>query len=540
MKHTINGKRIYRSLCSIGIGCLTLFVIWGCTVKEKEAPPAPEPEAPAPEPEAPAPEPEAPVAEPESPAPEPESPAPEPEPEPAAEAKPEFRAVWASLLGPGLRSPEEIRQLVDAARRANLNTIVAQVHREGAAMFRSRLAPRHVSIAGRPSFDPLATLLKEARDTSEGKPRLSVHAWFNVFRIGPQDDYLKSSPKPIALAHPDWYTRNRAGELQFELDPGLPAVQDHLLAVVEECLINYDVDGINLDYIRYFGNDRGYNLLALERFLRRTNRDDIPAPDDEVWKDYRRNRVTEFVKRCAISVWRHRPGAIFSVNVVGWGPAPIIDFSESRPFTDALQDWRGWWEKGLVDAALLMDYKREWVELQALDFRNWADYTLGLRKKSLRGRLIVGIGGYFNSRDDVLVQYRETVERGLDTCLFSYDRPTQEASESSGQLLADRSPIWTMLGEDIYPNPASLPPPDWRDRQSFIAGYLKDSSGKPEAGIPVALKGTTYRVISDGSGFFAFCALPPGNYQLRVADHPLDGKSIDALPGRVTWLDEES
>ncbi|MBC9889396.1 MAG: family 10 glycosylhydrolase [Opitutae bacterium] len=196
MKHTINGKRIYRSLCSIGIGCLTLFVIWGCTVKEKQPPPASEPEAPASEPEL----------------------------DPAAEAEPEFRAVWASLLGPGLRSPEEIRQLVDAARRANLNTIVAQVHREGAAMFRSRLAPRHVSIAGRPSFDPLATLLKEARDTSEGKPRLSVHAWFNVFRIGPQDDYLKSSPKPIALAHPDWYTRNRAGELQFELDPGRPPV----------------------------------------------------------------------------------------------------------------------------------------------------------------------------------------------------------------------------------------------------------------------------------------------------------------------------
>ena len=493
-------KRIYRSLRSIGFACLAFVIIWGCAKKDKEVPPAPEP---------------------------------------LAEAKPEFRAVWVSLLGSGLRSPEEIRQLVDAARRANLNTIVAQVHREGAVMFSSRLAPRHASIANRPRFDPLATLLKEARDTSEGKPRLDVHAWFNVFRIGPQNHYLKSTPKPIAVAHPDWYTRNRAGQLQLELDPGLPAVQDHLLGVVEECLTNYDVDGINLDYIRYFGHDRGYNLSALERFLRESSREDIPAPDDKAWKDFRRDRVTEFVRRCAISVWTHRPGAIFSVNVVGWGPAPIIDFAETRPYADALQDWRGWWEQGLVDAAFLMDYKREWIELQARDFRNWADYSLDLMKHSPGGRLIVGIGGYFNPRDDVLVQYRETVEKGLGACLFSYDRPTQEASESQGKLQAHRSPIWGTLGEEIYPYPASSPPPDWRGQQSFIAGILKDASGEPIADTEVALQATTYRVNSDGSGFFAFCAIPPGNYHLRVADHPLHGKLIDALPGKVTWLNGE-
>ena len=501
-------KRIYRSLCSIGLGCLALFVIWGCAKKEKEAPPTQKAEGVV-------------------------------SPEPEAEAGHEIRAMWVSLLGSGLRSPEEIRQVCQAARLANLNTIVAQVHREGAVMFSSRLAPRHASIANRPRFDPLAALLKEARDTSDGKARLAVHAWFNVFRIGPQDDYLKSTPKPIAVAHPDWYTRNRAGKLQFELDPGLPAVQDHLLGVIEECLKNYDVDGINLDYIRYFGHDRGYNLLALERFLRETSREDIPDPEDEAWKAYRRDRVTDFVRRCAISVWTLRPAAIFSVNVVGWGPAPIIDFSETRPYTDALQDWRGWWEQGLVDAAMLMDYKREWIEIQALDFRNWADYTLGLMKKNPGGRLMVGIGGYFNPQDDVLVQYRETVERGLGACLFSYDRPTQEAAEAPGQLGGHHSPIWAIIGKEIYPDSASPPPPDWRRRQSYIAGNLKDASGKPLAGMEVALRETTYQVTSDGSGFFAFYALPPGNYQLRVADHPLDGKPIDALPGKVTWLVEE-
>ena len=445
--------------------------------------------------------------------------------------------MWVSLLGPGLRSPEEIRQLADAARRANLNTIVAQVYREGAAMFRSSLAPRHASIAERPDFDPLASLLTEARDTSGGKPRLVVHAWFNSFKIGEQKGYLQSIPTPIAIAHPDWYTRNRAGEVQYELEPGIPAVQDHLIAVIEECLKQYDVDGINLDFIRYFGNDRGYHPLALRQFFHEAGSTDIPAVNDESWNAFRRKQVTDFVKRCAISVWTYRPKAIFSIDAVGWGPAPVENFSETRPYREALQDWNGWSEQGVVDLVLLMDYKREWVESQAAEFRDWADYTRMSIGKS-RGRMLtVGIGGYFNPFKNVLTQYREVGARGLGACLFSYDQPTGEVSDSLDQLRGYRSPIWEAIGTEIYPDPAPPPVPDWRGQRSFIAGYLKDASGEPLAGAEVALEGTNFRVKSDGSGFFAFYALPPGNYQLRIANHPLDGKTITAPAGIVTWLD---
>ena len=445
--------------------------------------------------------------------------------------------MWVSLLGPGLRSPEEIRQLVDAARRANLNTIVAQVYREGAAMFRSSLAPRHASIAERPDFDPLATLQKEARDTSGGKPRLAVHAWFNSFKIGEQKGYLQSTPTPIAIAHPDWYTRNSAGEVQYELEPGIPAVQDHLIAVIEECLKQYDVDGINLDFIRYFGNDRGYHPLALRRFFHEAGRADIPAVDDESWKAFRRKQVTDFVKRCAISVWTYRPDTTFSVDAVAWGPAPISDFSETRPYTEALQDWSGWLDQGVVDAVLLMDYKREWAKDQAVDFRDWADYTNLLMGKSQGRRLTVGIGGYFNPLKNVLTQYREAVSRGLGTCLFSYDHPTQESSDSEGEVRGYRSPVWEAIGTEIYPDPAPPPLPDWRHQRSFIAGYLKDPYRKPIAGGEVALVGTNYKTKSDGSGFFAFYALPPGSYLLRAPNNSIDGKTISAPAGIVTWLD---
>ncbi|MCZ6674773.1 MAG: family 10 glycosylhydrolase [Verrucomicrobia bacterium] len=493
MKKKINCTKLRRNLYSIGIFSLVLSFFCGCGVSKKENPPA-------------------------------------------VEVEPELRAVWVSVLGPGLKSPQEIRQLVDAVRRANLNTIVAQVHREGAAMFHSTLEPRHASILERPDFDPLATLLKDARDTSGGKALLAVHAWFNTFKIGEQKDYLDSTPRPIAIAHPDWYTRDREGEIQYELDPSVPAVQDHMIAVIEECLRNYDVDGINLDFVRYFGVDRGYHPLALKRFYQNTGTIGRPAVDDEVWSDFRRNQVSDFVKRCAISVWTYRPNAIFSTDATGWGPAPIKHFSETRPYGEVFQDWSGWSERGWLDLVLRMGYKREWVGVQAKDFRDWADYTNELIGKSDGRMVTVGIGGHFNPMKNMLTQYQEAQTRGLGTCLFSYDRPTQEASDSDSEVRGFRSPVWDAIGKEIYPNQVPPPLPHWRIQRSFIAGFLKDESGKPIAGGKVALAGTNYNVKSDGAGFFAFYALPPGSYQLSAFGDTIDGKKVNALAGEVTWV----
>ncbi|NET40257.1 MAG: family 10 glycosylhydrolase [Cyanothece sp. SIO1E1] len=246
-------------------------------------------------------------------------------------------------------SEQEMIELVTATRKANLNTIVAQVHREGAAMFKSSIQPRHKSLLKKPEFDPLEALLRIAKDTSQGGAPLKVHAWFNTFRLGEQKDYLESEPAPIAVSHPDWYTRDSEGKIQYELDPGVPAVHDHMISVIEECVRNYAVDGINLDYIRYFGNYRGYNPRALKRFYQQSGIEGRPGIEDEAWSQFKRDQVSHFVRRCAITVWTLRPEATFSVNAVGWGAAPRIDFSDTQPYFEAMQDWSGWVERGWVD-----------------------------------------------------------------------------------------------------------------------------------------------------------------------------------------------
>jgi len=451
-----------------------------------------------------------------------------------AKAEPEVRAVWVSVLGPGITSPEEIERLVDSVRRANLNTIIAQVRRRGAVYFDSEIEPRGASIQDRPDFDPLAVLLKEAHDTSGGKARLDVHAWFNVFKIGSQDDLLESRPAPIRVAHPEWFTRDRSGEVRTDLDPGMPAVQDHIIAVIEECLSRYDVDGINLDFVRYFGQEQGYHPVALERFHRLTGRVEIPGPNDRAWSDFRRAQVTAFVRRCAVTVWKYRPQAHFTVDAVGFGSPPRKQFSDTRPYGEVFQDWAGWVREGYVDVVCRMGYKREWVPEQAQDFRGWADYTRQLQDQSSGRLLTLGIGGHFNPLEAVLAQYREALKRRLGTTLFSYHRPTREASETGRHGF--QSLLWEALRREVYPKPAVPPRPVWRERRSAIAGFLKDSSGRDVDGGEVALAGTDLRGHSDGSGFFAFVDLDPGTYRIQAPGTSADGTNVRADTGKVTWV----
>ncbi len=451
-----------------------------------------------------------------------------------AQPQAETRAVWVSVLGEGFKSPEEIEQLVESARRANLNTIIAQVRRRGAVYFQSEIEPRGVPIQDRPDFDPLATLLEKAHDTSGGKARLDVHAWFNVFPIGSQEDLLSASPAPISVAHPDWFTRDATGEVGTDLDPAVPAVQDHIIRLIEECLSHYDVDGVNLDFVRYSGKDKGYHPLALERFHRLTGRSDLPSVDDAQWSQFRRDQVTAFVRRCAVSVWSHRPQAQFTVDAVGFGRPPLRDFSDTSPYFQVFQDWAGWVKKGYVDTVCRMGYKREHVPQQAEHFRGWADFTKQLEQECSGRRLTLGIGGYFNSPEGALAQYQEALGRGLGTSLFSYYRPTRDDS-AQGQY-GYRSSFWDALGREIYTRPVEPPRPDWRMERAVIAGFLKDGSGKPVDDGEVLLLGTEHWARTDGSGFFAFVDLEPGSYRLHAPGSLPGEKMVEAQVGAVTWI----
>lgn len=434
-----------------------------------------------------------------------------------------IRAVWASTLSPCMNSPKEIRELVVSARRANMNTIIAQVRHRGIVYYKSAVEPTAPLLARIPDFDPLETLLREAHDTSGGKARLQVYAWFNVFKLGTVEGSRAASRK-----YREWQSRDTTGSLVDFLDPAVPEVQDHLLSLVEECVRGYDVDGVNLDYVRYPEEDAGYHERALERFRLLSGATGVPTAHDAKWNSFRRDQVSAFVRRCAVTVWKHRPNAMFSVDAVGFGGAPKSEFGDSAPYRQVHQDWAGWLNEGYIDLVCRMGYKRESVPAQAAQFRGWADFSRRLQDANPGQLVTVGIGGYLNTLEETLAQYREAEARGLGTSIFSYWRPLKDGGGSGSA-----SQFWTALSEKVYTRAVAPPEPWWRQQCGIIAGVARRKDGKPMDGEKIILS-SGKETTTDGSGFFMFSKVVSGRYTVRAMDAKT--ATADVQAGQIVEL----
>jgi uncharacterized lipoprotein YddW (UPF0748 family) len=172
--------------------------------------------------------------------------------------KREVRAVWLATAA-GLDWPKtydsreqqsSLRKIVQDLRAANFNTIFFQVRARGDAYYRSRFEPWAENLTGMmgqdPGWDPLAFLVNEAH-----RYGIEVHAWINVCKVRSALN-VPSSPLHPVRAYPEWVVPY-AGE--YWLDPGIPEVRAYLINVVMDIVRNYDVDGINFDYVRYPGHD---------------------------------------------------------------------------------------------------------------------------------------------------------------------------------------------------------------------------------------------------------------------------------------------
>lgn len=90
----------------------------------------------------------------------------------------ELRAVWVDAFHEGIRSPREADDLVAAARRAHLNTLIVQVRRRGDALYTRTVEPPLADPAYDPSFDALAYIVDAGH-----RAGLEVHAWVNAMPV---------------------------------------------------------------------------------------------------------------------------------------------------------------------------------------------------------------------------------------------------------------------------------------------------------------------------------------------------------------------
>lgn len=336
----------------------------------------------------------------------------------------QWRAFWVDAFGPGFRTPAEVDALINDIQSLKMNTIFAQMRKRGDAYYRkTTVAPFTEDPLVPKDFDPFEYLLKKAHAAG-----IQVHAWVNAMTLWKNQEQKPRAENHLFHTHgfkvkeeDNWLNCDDKGAVIFPvgyfLDPGHPAVGEHLAQVVTEIISNYPVDGIHLDYIRYPETSEdtnnptrgvGYNAVSVRRFNELHKKTGKPSINDPVWNAWRREQVTSVVMRIKQAIVTHKPNVIYSAALIPWGDGPLTEegWSKSAPYIRVFQDWHHWRREGLLDVTIPMNYDRETNPKHAEFFNNWIAFE---KRYRYRSKLIIGIGSYLNSLEDTIAQTRRAL-----------------------------------------------------------------------------------------------------------------------------------
>ncbi len=282
-------------------------------------------------------------------------------------ALPEVRAIWLDR-GTIVESGSEagLAQVFDRLAAAGINTVFFETINAGFPIYPSRIAPEQNPLTR--SWDPLRAAVKLAHERD-----IELHAWMWTFAVGnrrhnvlPEIRLPESYPGPVLTAHPEWANFDRrqrmfpGGQPETWVDPANPQVRRYLLDLITEMVVEYGVDGIHLDYIRYpFQNAAsratfGYGQVARSQFQQMTGVDPLQINANQnrslwrQWTEFRTGLVNQFVSDVASTLERLDPQVILS--------AAVYALPENERIQRLQQDWEVWIQAGDLDLLVPLTY----------------------------------------------------------------------------------------------------------------------------------------------------------------------------------------
>ena len=368
-----------------------------------------------------------------------------------ASSKYEIRAAWITTIG-GLdwptvkatsaygikRQKEELCKQLDMLKEANFNTVLFQTRLRGDVIYPSIYETFAESLAGKtgrnPGYDPLKFAIEECH-----KRGMEIHAWMvcipagndrQVKLLGKQS-VVKKKPTMCIHFKRAWY-----------LDPGNPETAKYLAAIAKEITMNYDIDGIHLDYIRYpenaenFPDGKTFRKYGKGKTISQWRRDNITSIVREIYNDVK--LIKPWVKVSSSPVGKYNDTRRYSSK--GW-----------NAFNAVYQDAKLWLETGIHDAVFPMMY-----------FRDNQFYPFALDwEENKHGRFVVpGLGIYFLKQkahewdiNEIMRQIYFTRRNGLDGQAFFRNE----------FLMKNTCGLTDSLKCRFYTYPAAVPPMVWQD-----------------------------------------------------------------------------
>lgn len=289
-------------------------------------------------------------------------------------AQSEIRAIWldrGTIVRAG--SEQGLAKVFDKLAAAGINTVFLETVNAGYPIYPSKVAPQSNPLVR--GWDPLASGVKLAHERG-----IELHAWVWAFAVGNQRhnkllNLPENYPGPIISAHPDWASYDNRGSLfplgqaKPFLDPANPAARQYLLDLYDEIASRYNIDGLQLDYIRYPFQDPsadrtyGYGIASRQQFKQLTGVDPTKiSPRDRVlwqkWTDFRTKQIDSFVAQVSRRLKAKRPNIITSVAV--------FPLAEQERLQKLQQHWEVWARRGDVDLVIPMTYALDTYRFQRL------------------------------------------------------------------------------------------------------------------------------------------------------------------------------
>jgi len=282
----------------------------------------------------------------------------------------EFRGVW-DHDGTGWY-PGDWDRTAKLMADSGINAIFINASWAGLAHYPSKVLPE--SYTKRFYGDQLAQCVAAAR-----KYGIEVHAWIVCW-------YLENAPVEFSepLRKGDRLQQSSTGAERLWMNPAHPENRQHHLAIIEEILTNYDVDGIHLDYIRYPDSNGCYSPYTRKLFETDSGLTTENWPQDvlkggnhyRTFITWRAGVITSFIKETRELANKLKPSVRLSAAV--WGGYPQV-------ITSIGQDWGEWMNQGLLDFVCPMNYANDLYRFTAL-----VDQQTTL--PGVRGKLYPGLG----------------------------------------------------------------------------------------------------------------------------------------------------
>lgn len=295
----------------------------------------------------------------------------------------ELKGVW---VRPKEKNEAEIERTLDEMQELGFNTIFLETYFHGKTIFPSDTMRNWGFEYQNKNFlghDPLAAWVRGAH-----KRNMQLHVWFQSFYIGnklPQEDAYS-----ILAVRPMWGNKNKANAQSNEpvphisehrgyfIDPANPEVINFLTELILEISAKYNIDGVNLDYVRYplsaksdstnYENSNwGYTQYAREEFKKIYGIDpiDIKAGTSmwEKWNNYRQDRISKYV--AGVKMALKERGILLSA-------VAFPDYKNSLETKQ--QNWVKWANYNYVDALTPL--------IMTSDFQLADDILCEVKKKS--------------------------------------------------------------------------------------------------------------------------------------------------------------